>query len=191
MSDQLTIGNTVNIKFISVGNKTAEGKVDTGATTSSLDASEIRVNDSTQTVSFKSPAISDNLVTMDLVGSQEVHSADGGGQVRPTIKFDIEINGMPVKGALFNLNDRSNMDAQVLIGQNVLQAGGFQIDVNKQNDDDVGSVQQVTRDRSINDTGVNENALSITQAIETLANNNVTLTEMIEYMRIIAINKIK
>lgn len=185
---QQTIGNTVNIKFISMGDKTAEGKVDTGATTSSLDASEISINKENQTVTFKSPAISDNLVTMDLAGTQEVHTADAGGQVRPTVKFDVEINGYPVKNATFNLNDRSGMDAGVLIGQNVLQAGQFQIDVTKQRDDTAGSVPEVTRNRTAHDTGVNE--AEIIRAIEVLTENNVTLTDIVEYMRIIAINNI-
>lgn len=129
MDQQRVIGNEVDITFVSLGNRKLLGKVDTGATTSSLHATNIRV--SGNRVSFVCPDISQNSITMELAGSQEVHSADGGGQARPIVKFDIQLNGQAMSGVSFNLNDRSNMDDPVLIGQNVLQAGGFVIDVNK------------------------------------------------------------
>ena len=129
MDQQNIIGNEVEVAFATLGNRALVGKVDTGATTSSLHATNIQV--SGNRVSFVCPDISSNSITMELVGSQEVHSADGGGQARPMVKFDVTVNGQQLTGVTFNLNDRSNMDDPVLIGQNILQAGNFIIDVNK------------------------------------------------------------
>ena len=167
-----TLGTEADIRFTSVGNKTTKGKVDTGATTSSLHATDITINKERNSVTFKSDAISDNMVTMNLDGAQEVHSADGGGQSRPIVKFDIEVNGTPIQGALFNLNDRGNMDSMVLIGQNVLKAGDFQIDVNQ--DEAPEHVDQVQGESHTKED-------SIIEALQILYNNNITLSEIVEY----------
>ena len=164
-----TIGNEVQIHFTSVGNKTTAGKVDTGATTSSLHATDVTINKERNSVTFRSPAISDNLVTMDMDGIQAVHSADGGEQERPTVKFDIEINNTPIQGALFNLNDRSNMDSMVLIGQNVLKAGKFQIDVSK---DDVPE-----------ENGPTNESKALSEALQLIFDSNITLTELISHFK--------
>jgi hypothetical protein len=155
-----------------------EGKVDTGATVSSLNAQEIRVNKQNGSVSFICPEISNNLITMELDGSQSVVSADGedGGSTRPMVKFEIEINGMPFKQVSFNLNDRSNMDSPVLIGQNILKAGNFLIDVNK--DDAPERAEVVQRDVHTNKTRNDE----VSEAILTLAKHNVTLLEMVHWL---------
>lgn len=128
--NETTIGNTVPVTFITIGNKTVDGKVDTGATTSSLHAENISVDKNGGQVSFVCPALSPNRISMPLAGTQDVHSADGGGQARPTVQLDVKISGKTVR-ALFNLNDRSNMDVMVLVGQNILKAGSFIIDVKK------------------------------------------------------------
>jgi hypothetical protein len=109
---------------------------------------------------------------MELAGSQEVHSADGGANTRPIVKFDIEINGTPIQGAMFNLNDRSHMDTDVLIGQNVLKAGDFQIDVNQ--DEPPERVEQVQGESHTKED-------SIIEALQVLYNNNITLSEIVEY----------
>lgn len=170
-----TIGNDVQVRFTSVGNKTTHGKVDTGATTSSLHATNVTVNKERNSVTFNSPAISDNVITMDLDGGQEVHSADGGGQTRPTVKFDIEVNGTPIQGALFNLNDRSNMDTMVLVGQNVLKAGNFIIDVNK--DKAPERVEQVQS----NEQPTTSQTEALAEALQVIFDSNMTLAEMVEY----------
>lgn len=173
--NQHTLGNSTTIKFVSVSNKSSEAKVDTGATVSSLHATNIRTNGSN--VSFQSDALSPNTITLPLEGNQEVHSADAGGQVRPVVKFDIEVNGIPIQGATFNLNDRSGMDTMILIGQNVLKAGNFTVDVQKEIS-----------------TDVNENSnrdISIMAALEILVENDVTLAEVVTYLKSIAINRLK
>lgn len=170
------LGNTVQVGFVSFGNRTVEGKVDTGATTSSLHATNIKVNG--QQVSFLSEALSNNVVTLDLDGVQEVHSADHGGEKRPIVKLDITIDGKPINGASFNLNDRSNMDTQILIGQNVLTAGKFVIDPSK--DQEQAPPQSSVRNES-----------EVLQAIEVLIENNVTLADLFKYLHTAAVNRIK
>lgn len=168
------LGNTATVCFTSFGNRTVEGKVDTGATTSSLHAEKITVNEQRQTVTFYSDAISPNMITLPIKGVQEVHSADHGGAHRPTVELDVSIDSTPITGALFNLNDRSNMDAKVLIGQNILKSGNFTIDPNKG-----AESQQAQR-----------NEAEIIEALQVLAESNITLSQLLQYLRTAAVNRI-
>lgn len=177
-----TLGMTVDVHFATFGNRQLKGKVDTGATTSSLHASNIKVDQSRNTVTFQCSDISNNMITLDLDGAQEVHSADAGGQTRPVVNLDVVINGVQIKDAAFNLNDRSEMDIPVLIGQNILKAGNFMIDPNKDGVSEVPDHEdtiQPTRESVI------------MQAVEVLAENDVTLQELISYLQTSAINRIK
>lgn len=175
------LGSTAQITFASFGGRSVEGKVDTGATTSSLHATNITINKQRNQVTFLSPDLSDNLVTLDLDGSQEVHSADAGGVTRPTVSLSVEVDGVPLNSATFNLNDRSKMDSSVLIGQNILKAGGFMIDPSKD--------QAPQRTEVVQDTPVRETA--VLEAIEILIQHNVSLSEMVAYLRTAAINRIE
>lgn len=165
--DSRMIGNEVAIKFGSIGQAVVHGKVDTGATTSSLHATNIRVNQQQNTISFVCDELSSNVITMALSGAQEVHSADGGGQSRPIVKFDIEIDGVSIHNAAFNLNDRSNMDDAVLIGQNILQAGNFIIDVNKS-----------AADNDVQESNIVDNTHELLEAIKIIIKHNVSLTDV-------------
>lgn len=178
------LGNEAEVVFVSL-NKSVTGKVDTGATTSSLHAENIQVNKAQNSVSFSCRELSDGVLTVELDGAQEVVSADAGGNTRPIITMDVEINGIPIKSASFNLNDRSEMDSPVLIGQNILKVGNFVIDVNKDDTHEpVDAVQERPQSSIDRDTQVAE-------AIQTLANNNVDLRELMLYLRTIAVNSIK
>ena len=180
--DQQVIGNTVNVVFSSLcDNKEIECKVDTGATNSSLHAVNIKTNDNNNSVTFACPALSDNLITIDLCGSQDVVSADAGSQPRPIVKLDITINGLHLREVTFNLNDRSEMDCPVLIGQNILQAGKFIIDVNQ----DAESTESI-KNESVEEKPKNRDEnrdKKILHAIQVLKENNVTIYELVEFMR--------
>lgn len=128
----LTLGSYANVYFPYLG-KTIKGKVDTGATTSSLHGTNVNIEKKQGTVSFICCALSDNIISLPLKGTQEVHSADGGSELRPVVSLDIKINGIPLKNIEFNINDRSNMDVPLLIGQNILKAGEFVVDVKDTN----------------------------------------------------------
>lgn len=181
MSDQTSnvVGNTVKVGFTAF-NRAVEGKVDTGATTSSLHATNIRT--SGNQVSFHSPDLSGNVITLPLQGTQEVHSADAGGVKRPMVALDITINGQPVRGASFNLNDRSGMDSKILIGQNVLQAAKVVIDPS-QGKQDTPQVEPAAA------PGPNEAA--VLQAVEVLIENNITLADLVKYLQTAAVNRIE
>lgn len=161
-----TIGNQVTVSF-SQFNKKLDGKVDTGATISSLHAEDIAADEDSNRVRFSSPALSDNLITLPLVGVQAVVSADGGQTQRYTVKLDIVVDGVDLPGAIFNLNDRSNMDDDILIGQNVLKAGDFTIDVSQ---DDPSENQQKE--------SVEESMADETEATRALLGAMETLTGM-------------
>lgn len=178
MSEQ-TLGAKTSVMFVPF-NKEVEGKVDTGATTSCLHATNIQV--SGDRVTFTCEPLSPNAVTLDLVGMEEVHHAGDNGEKRPTVKIDIEINGTPMKGATFNLNDRSNMDSPVLLGQNVLKDGGFTIKL----DQEQGSPDVTDEPPQVH--GMREDVFA---AVELLVENNVTLADLVEYLRVVALNKIK
>ena len=123
-----TIGNTVSVAFPAFGGKSIEAKVDTGATSASLHATDIHVDGQRKTVTFSCPSLSENAITLDIHSTQDVSSADGGVNERPAVSLDIEIGGVSLSKQVFNLNDRSEMDSHVLLGQNILQAGQFVID---------------------------------------------------------------
>lgn len=180
MSERV-IGNTVSVKFVSLGDtREVEGKVDTGATNSSLHALNIKINGD-NSVTFNCPMLSDNSITMDLSGSQEVLSADAGGQQRPVIHLDVSIDGVNISNANFNLNDRSEMDSPILIGQNILKAGDFIIDVNK--DEQPEEIQQESVNLEEAKTESNKREQSILNAIKILKENDVTIYELVEFLR--------
>ena len=190
-NEKRTIGSEATVRFTRF-NKDTTGKVDTGATTSSLHATRISLNSDGSQVQFLSPCLSNNMVTLDITSKQEVHSADGGGNTRPVITLDIEIDGTPLTGVEFNLNDRSGMDSQILIGTNIIEAGNFVVDIHQDND-----TEQPTEDALVtqNDTNAIEgNAVDreakIREAVEVLRNSNVTLEEMVMYLKNEAITKL-
>lgn len=166
-TEKKMIGDTVMVSFATAGNKQIPGKVDTGATTSSLHATDITI--SGQQCSFMCPLLSSNRVSMNLVGQQQVHSADGGGQNRPIVSFDIEIDGTPIRGAEFNLNDRGNMDDKILIGQNIITAGNFIVDINMQD-----NVTESIQDEPSYDSD------SIRHALSVLIASNLTIQQLID-----------
>jgi len=128
-NDQNVIGDVVEIRFTTFPQPvTLKGKVDTGALMSSLHADKFEINEKANTVSFVSKDISNNVITLPLQDKQAVKSADGGTEYRPVIALNIEVNGKRIPDALFNLNDRNNMDHKLLVGQNILEKGKFLID---------------------------------------------------------------
>lgn len=124
--DQL-VGDLVKVEFHGLSSpKELVGKVDTGATVSSLHADSYQING--PSISFKCTPLSDNIITIPLKAKHAVKSPDGGTVYRPVIELDVKVNGKLISGVEFNLNDRAHMDQPVLVGQNLLQAGKFYVD---------------------------------------------------------------
>lgn len=108
-----------------------EGKIDTGAAQSSMHATEIEVSNGQ--VSF---VHGENRYRVAVHQSQEVSSADGGTQSRPVILLNVTINGKNIPEVPVNLNDRENMPQKFLIGQDIIKAADFVIDLSDEPTDE-------------------------------------------------------
>ena len=120
----------VTIKFMN-DEKPIEARVDTGATHSSLNASDIELNDNT--VKFR---FGEYLYKFPLYRVSKVKTSDNyAAEERPVIKVDMVINGIQVKNVELTLNDREHMTFNVLLGRSTLSSAGVLIDPAAQNID--------------------------------------------------------
>lgn len=139
LSETAIVGTSEKITF-PLFNKSITAKVDTGASTCCLHATNIRVDDRSQKVSFSCPDLSNNIVTLPLVSVVEVHSADHGGDSRPVVELDVVFQNQQFSKVQFNLNDRSGMDTKVLVGGNLLKQGDFAVKVTETPDPETADV---------------------------------------------------
>lgn len=97
-------------------------RIDTGATTTSLDARDLVVKD--DVAEFKVPDKYGGLkITLPVSAWRTVRST-GGRQRRPVVHMDICL-GPKVIHARVNLNNRSRMKYPLILGRNVLKEGYF------------------------------------------------------------------
>ena len=122
------IGNVGRIRFVNLGDASLSGKVDTGAEISSLHTDGFTIRDGR--VIFRCHLISPNQFTVPLSKTVQVRNSDGGIEERPVIKTPVSLDGHLLPDIEFTLNDRSKNDSAVLIGQNLLRAGGFVVNPN-------------------------------------------------------------
>lgn len=123
------------IETISIG-KRAQGvlaKIDTGADTSSIWASNIRVGKD-GILRFRLFGEGSKYYTGKVYKRKDykvavVRSATGHEQIRYRTHFTITLNGRKIK-VLFNLSDRSKNNYKVLIGRRTI-AGKFVVDVKR------------------------------------------------------------
>lgn len=121
------VGDIVDVIIVSMpGAQVMKGKIDTGADISSLHADKWDIENGQ--VSFLSPELSENKITMPVIEKQAIKLSNGNIEYRPVIELNIKINDQLLNNCMFNLNDRGAMTYSMLIGQNVLEAGGFMID---------------------------------------------------------------
>lgn len=127
---QKIIGVSSFVDFVGYKNlQQIPARIDTGARTSSLWASDIVVEGNE--ITFKlfgpgSPWYTGKVVRRDIVEMREVKSSTGHVQERHVVIFAIRIHGKRIS-AKFTLSDRSTQLYPILIGRNTLR-GNFLVD---------------------------------------------------------------
>lgn len=124
------IGSQIDLILMGFNNnKAIVAKVDTGASFCSLHAEDIEIAASPvgdgESVTFK---YKDTTYRMPLVNKQSVQNSDGGVTYRPVVKFNIVMNNKTYEDVLFNLNDRTDMTHDILLGQNLLKQSRVLVD---------------------------------------------------------------
>lgn len=178
---QIELGSDVMVKFGRFNVQTM-AKVDTGATMSSINAQDMFFNKETNQITFKSPAITDKhrSLTMDVADKVEISSADGGTTTRYVIKLDVEIAGVKLQSQQFNLSDREHMDYDILIGQDILKAGNFVVNVNQPEE---SLDEQYTIEHFV--ASIVQETLTWEDAINAVTNKRVdfTLNEVVKFIQ--------
>lgn len=114
------------ITIIGLNNeKPFNAKIDTGADMCSLHANGITIDQAH--VTFKINGDTYKMLCHKVV---EIQNAEGI-EKRPTVLFNVKMKNCDLSNVEFNLNDRSAMDCEVLIGTNLLKQTDFVIDVNE------------------------------------------------------------
>jgi hypothetical protein len=126
----ITIGRAEEITLSQLGYGPIPARVDTGAKTSSIWASNVHEADGV--LSFVLFANGSDLHTGEIIRTQEyeqraVANSSGIIDIRYAVKFSVILSGKRVR-ATFTLADRSKMVYPVLIGRNMLH-GKFIVDV--------------------------------------------------------------
>ncbi len=136
IAKDLIIGDVVDVVITSLaGTPPMKGKIDTGADISSLHADEWSIKD--EQITFLCRDLSENRITMPLIEQQAIKLSNGSVEYRPVVEFNIKINNTQLTNCMFNLNDRGTMKYSMLVGQNVLEAGGFMVDPTINDGDEV------------------------------------------------------
>lgn len=136
ISDDLILADKVPVKFLDFPSaEDVVAKVDTGAEVTSLHATDIDIQrrpNKESTVTFTAPHLgTNNRITMPMITQSPVKLSNGETTNRPVIKMTIEVQDKVLQDLLVNLNDRSEMDDPMLLGQNALEMGRFVVDPNK------------------------------------------------------------
>ena len=124
------VGVSSLIDFVGYKNlKSIPVRIDSGARTSSLWASQVKIKD--DIVSFKlfghnSPYYTGKLIRKKLAGIRKVTSSTGHVQDRYVVVMSIRMQGKRLN-AKFTLSDRSTQTYPILIGRNTLR-GNFLVD---------------------------------------------------------------
>lgn len=104
----------VPIEIYGIGNEPFAAKVDTGAQCCSLGATDIKCED--DTVEF---TVNGRRYRTTIVGMQNIQTSEGS-EDRPVIEVNCKVKGSTLRKVQFNLNDRSDLQDQILLGMNLL-----------------------------------------------------------------------
>jgi len=126
------IGRSEFVEFPVLGLVHVPARIDTGAKTSSVWASDIRITDGQlRFVLFDSPSkhFNGHEVVTRSFDKRMVASSNGMSEERYVVKLVVVLHGRKIN-ASFTLADRSSQAYPVLIGRNVLR-GKFLVDVSQ------------------------------------------------------------
>lgn len=129
------IGPDENVVIEQISEFEIPARVDTGARTSAIWASEISEKNGKLDVVFLgpgSPLFDGKVVTFTQYDTMTVRPSTGEDQERYVIKIPVKLAGRKIN-AKFTLADRSTQSYPILIGRNVLR-GKFIVDVKKKRD---------------------------------------------------------
>lgn len=124
------IGSQIELILLGFNNNQGiMAKVDTGASFCSLHATDISTApsnyDENEMVTF---SYNNQSYRMPVVNKQSVQNSDGGITYRPVVKFNVSMANKTYEDVLFNLNDRSDMTHEILLGQNLLKQSRVLVD---------------------------------------------------------------
>lgn len=125
-NDKITVGYVEDVILLPWGIK-IPARIDTGATTSSLDVRELSVKG--RTAEFKLPEQYGGLsLRLPIIKWKTVRSAEAK-EDRPVVKIEICLGSKRIR-TLVNLNDRSKVRYPLLLGRNTLKSH-FVVDCDK------------------------------------------------------------
>jgi hypothetical protein len=127
------IGRTAAAAFPAEGIRDIPVKIDTGADSSSIWASELQIDDA-GILSFvlfgkESPYYSGKVHRAKHYTAHLIRSSNGSAQVRYKVQLSIVLEGRPIRGS-FTLSDRSKNSFPVLVGCTLLNKK-YVVDVSK------------------------------------------------------------
>ena len=135
-----TLGRRELIDFPALALSGVEAKVDTGAYTSAIHCTNIRL----ETDAHGAPVLVVNLLDPGHEGAdgrplafagfvlRDIRSSNGEVQERYVIRAGVRLYGEVIE-AEFSLSDRSDMKYPVLLGRSLLRQGRFVVDVARRN----------------------------------------------------------
>lgn len=134
MIDKVTIGQAEYIRFSDYGDVRVPARIDTGARTSSVWASDILETPAGLSYCLFGPGnkfYTGEIIVADRFSRTVVASSNGHTQIRYKVPMTIKIRKRRIK-TFCTLADRSSLGYPVLIGRNTL-CGKFVVDVQKTN----------------------------------------------------------
>ena len=105
-------------------NKPISAKIDTGADLCSLNVKNIKLEH--EQVSFD---FHNRRYRMNIASNHNINTADGGSELRPSVKLSIKIKDNSINDIMVTLNDRGNL-SDFLIGMNCIKKLDMKIDPN-------------------------------------------------------------
>lgn len=140
--ETITIGRTEAVDLLRYARRQVPAKIDTGADSSSIWVSSVRV-DKSGVLRFSlfgegSPFYNGKVVKREKYKVAMVRSASGHQQIRYRTQLSLRLGGKRIR-TTFNLSDRSQNKFPVLIGRRTI-SGKFIVDVSQSKYDDEGKV---------------------------------------------------